>query len=61
MKKHGFDYLDGARAGIVLCSILFHHHCTLVKDIEPGVAAGLVAQGILEAAKTVPPPLKPAR
>lgn len=61
MKKHGFDFLDGARAGIVLCSMLFQHHYTVAKDIEPAVAAGVVAQGILEAAKTVPHPLKPVR
>lgn len=61
MKKHGFDFLDGARAGIVLCSMLFQHHCTVAKDIEPRVAAGIIAQGILEAAKTVPPSIKPVR
>lgn len=60
MKKHGFDYLDGARAGVLICSLLFHHHCTVAKDINPSVAAGIVAQGIIEAAKTAPPPLKSA-
>jgi hypothetical protein len=58
MKKHGFSYLDGARAGVVVCSILFQHHATSAKEIDPYVAAGIVAQGILEAAKTAPPPLK---
>jgi len=56
MKKHGFDYLDGARAGIVLCSIFFQQYCIANKIMDPNVAAGLVAQGILDAAKTVPPP-----
>ena len=57
MKKHGFDYLDGARAGIVLCtSFVQQYH--LAKIIDARVAAGIVAQGILEAAKTVPTPLK---
>ncbi|HET6596348.1 MAG TPA: hypothetical protein VFG81_12025 [Anaerolineales bacterium] len=55
MKKHGFDGLEEARAGIVLCSVLFQHHCQTVKDIGPNVAAGLIAEGILEAAKTIPP------
>ena len=55
MKRHGFDGLEEVRAGIVLCSVLFQHHCQTVKDIEPNVAAGLIAEGILEAAKTVPP------
>lgn len=60
MKKHGFDGLESARAGVVLCSVLFQHHCQTVKDIEPNVAAGLIAEGILEAAKTAPPPIKTA-
>jgi hypothetical protein len=45
MKKHGFDYLEGARAGVVICSMLFQHHCIAAKEIDPNVAAGLVAQG----------------
>lgn len=58
MKKHGFDYLDGARAGMILCSIFFQQYCTVNKIMDPNVAAGFVAQGILEAAKTVPPRIK---
>jgi hypothetical protein len=58
MKRHGFGYLDGARAGVVICSLLLQHHGTVVKDINLSVAAGIIAQGILEAAKTAPPPLK---
>lgn len=60
MKKHGFNYLDGARAGVVICSILFQQHSTTDKAIDLYVAAGIVAQGIIEAAKTAPPPLKSA-
>jgi len=60
MKKHGFDHLDAARAGVILCSLLFQLHSTTNKEIDPYVAAGIVAQGIIEAAKTVPPPLKSA-
>jgi hypothetical protein len=58
MKKHGFNYLDAARAGVVLCSVLFQYHSTTLKEIDPYVTAGIVAQGIIEAAKTVPPPLR---
>jgi hypothetical protein len=60
MKKYGFNHLDAARAGVVLCSVLFQLHCTKLKEIDPYVAAGIVAQGIIEAAKTVPPALKSA-
>ena len=54
MKKHGFDYLDGARAGIILCSIFFQQYCIVSKIMDPNVAAGMVAQGIKEAAETIP-------
>jgi len=57
MKKHGSDYLDRARTGIVLCSILIQQYNT-ARIIDPYAAAGIVAQRVLEAAKTVPPPLK---
>lgn len=57
MKKYGFGYLDGARVGILLCSILIEQYQTAcIIDAEP--AAGIVAAKILEAAKTVPPALK---
>jgi hypothetical protein len=59
MKSHSLDYLDGARAGMVLCSIIFQYHCTATKDIDPYVAAGIVAMGVVEGAKTAPPPLRP--
>ena len=58
MKKHSFNSMDAARAGVVLCSVLFQLHTISNKEIDPYVAAGIVAQGIIEAAKTVPPPLK---
>lgn len=57
MKKHGFDYLDGARVGIVLCSILIQQYSG-ARIIDADAAAGIVAQGIFEAAKAVPPPLE---
>ncbi len=58
MKKHGLDDLEGARAGMVLCSIVFHYHCIANKDIDPYVATGIVAMGVIEGAKTSPAPLK---
>jgi len=58
MKKYGFNYADAARAGVVLCSVLSQLHSVTLKEVDIYVAAGIVAQGILEAAKTVPPPLK---
>ena len=57
MKKHGLDYLEGARAGMIVCSIMFQYHAVQVKDIDPFVATGIVAMGVVEGAKTAPPPL----
>lgn len=57
MKKHGLDYLNAARAGIVVSSIVFQYHCTRAKDIDPRIGAGIIAMGIVEGAKTTPPPL----
>lgn len=57
MKKHSFGYLDGARVGIMLCSILIQHYCAS-GTIEAESAAGIVAERILQAAKTTPPPLE---
>ena len=56
MKKHELDYLNGAQAGMIVSSIVFQYHCMKVKDIDPYVAAGIVAMGIVEGAKTTPPP-----
>jgi hypothetical protein len=63
MKKHDLDYLNGARAGVVVSSIIFQYHYTTVKDIDPFVATGIVSMGVVEGAKTAPPPLgsKPSR
>ena len=57
MKKQGLDHLDGARAGMIACSIVFHYHCTRTRDIDPNVAAGIVSMGVVAGAKMVPPPL----
>jgi hypothetical protein len=57
MKKYGLDYLNGAWAGMVVCSIVFEYHCKKAKDIDPFIATGIVAMGVVEGAKTAPPPL----
>jgi hypothetical protein len=57
MKKQGLDYLDGARAGMIVCSIVFQYHCATHKDIDPYVATGIIARGVIEGAKITPPPL----
>ena len=59
MEKHGLSYLDGARAGIVVCSMLYGHHCADRKDIDLGFGAGIIGRGIVEGAKTTPLPLDP--
>ncbi len=56
MQKYGFDYLESTRVGIILCTILIQQYKE-AEILDPHVAAGIVAQGVLEAAKTVPPPL----
>lgn len=56
MEKHGLSYLDGARAGIVVCSMLFGHHCVNRKDIDLGLGAGIIGRGLVEGAKTTPFP-----
>jgi len=58
MRKHGLDHLEGARAGMVICSMFFNYHCVQNKDIDPYVATGIVAMGVVEGAKTGPVPLK---
>ena len=57
MKKHGLDFLNAAQAGMIVSSIVFQYHVTQVKDIDPVVATGIVAMGVVEGAKTAPQPL----
>lgn len=57
MNKHGLDHLESARAGMVVCSIVFEYHCKRSKDIDPFVATGIVAMGVVEGTKTAPLPL----
>jgi hypothetical protein len=56
MQKNGFNDLESTRVGIILCTILIQQYKEAA-IVDPRVAAGIVAQGVLEAAKTVPPPL----
>jgi len=50
MEKHGFDYREGTRVGILLCSILIQEY-SRAGMIETDAATGVVAQRIFEAAK----------
>lgn len=54
MQKHGLDHLESARSGMVISSILFTYHCIHSKDIDPYVATGIVAMGVVEGSKTAP-------
>src|SRR5215216_103491 len=58
MNKYGLDYLNAARAGMVVCSIVFEYHCKTARELDSFVGAGIVAMGIVEGAKTAPPPLR---
>lgn len=58
MRKHGLDYLNSARAGVIVCAMEFYYHCTHAREIDPNIAAGLIASGIVTAAKTAPAPFQ---
>jgi hypothetical protein len=58
MLSHGLDYVDGARSGIVVCSMLVDIHCVDKKDMDARLAAGMISMGIVAGTKTAPPPLK---
>ncbi len=58
MERHGFDYVDGGRAGAVACARLVRLHCQDRSDLDPQLAVGIVSLGFVEGAKTVPAPLK---
>ena len=58
MAAHGFDYAEGARTGAVVCALLVKGYCATHKVLEPGIAAGIVAMGFVEGAKTAPAPLE---
>ena len=57
MKKHNLDYLDGARAGIIACAMLFNYHCVKRQDLDPRIGAGIISMGVVTGAKTAPVPL----
>ncbi len=57
MTAHGFDYAEGARTGAVACALLVRGYCGTHKVLAPDLAAGIVAAGFVEAAKTAPAPL----
>ena len=57
MQKHGLDHLESARTGMVISSILFTYHCIRSKDIDPYIATGIVAMGVIQGAKTAPLPI----
>ena len=57
MQKHGLDYTESAYAGMIVASIIFDFHCIKNKDIDPYIATGIVAMGVVEGAKTGPVPL----
>ncbi len=58
MSAHGFDYGEGAKTGAVLCALLVRSYCVTHKLIDPGLAASIVAMGLVEGAKTAPAPLE---
>lgn len=58
MTAHGFDYAEGAKTGAVACALLTRGYCVTHKVLEPGLAASIVAMGLVEGAKTAPAPLE---
>lgn len=50
MEKHGFDFLEGACVGVILCSILIQQY-SQAGLIDAEAATGVAAQGIFEAAR----------
>ena len=48
MRRHGFDYADGARTGAVVCARLVKLHCANRSDLEPQIAASIVSMGLVE-------------
>ena len=61
MKAHGFDYMDGAKTGAVVCELLVKLYALRRKDLEPKMAASIVSMGFIEGAKTAPVPMNQDR
>jgi hypothetical protein len=57
MSRHGLDDLNAARAGMLGCAIFLNHYYKTAREIDPYVGTGIVAMGVVEGAKTAPPPL----
>ena len=58
MQEHGFDYMEGAKTGAVVCALLVQTSALRRKDLEPKIAASIVSMGFIEGAKTAPAKLK---
>lgn len=58
MRRNGFDFAEGGKTGAVVCAMLVKAYCVRRRDLEPGLAAGIVEMGFIEGAKTSPAPLK---
>jgi hypothetical protein len=58
MKQQGFDYLEGAKTGAVVCALLVKLYALRRKVLEPALAASIVSLGFVEGSKTAPAPLK---
>jgi hypothetical protein len=58
MRKNGFDYLEAAKVGAIVCAMMVNYHCIRRHDLEPKLAVGLVLMGFVEGTKTCPSPLK---
>jgi hypothetical protein len=54
MRRHDFDYVEGAKTGAVACARLVKLHCLNRSDLEPSLAATIVTMGFVEGAKTAP-------
>ena len=57
MKEHGFDYMEGAKTGAVICELLVKVYTLRRQDMETRLAASIVSLGFIEGAKTAPAPL----
>jgi len=58
MREHGFNYVEGAKTGAVVCALLVKVYALRRKDLEPKMAASIVSMGFVEGSKTAPAPLK---
>ena len=59
MRKHGLDYVEGARAGTIVCAMLLNYFGNTLKKIDLAVGASILANGFMSGAKISPVPLRP--